>query len=303
MSHSAARKVEVMATLLKALLRQRHLQTVAAFNREYDRLARRIDPAIVGCGPRKAQFYRWLSGDIGGLPYPHHRRVLQEMFPEWSIEELFGSHPDNQPAQDRRHRDSVQPAPQPARQRASEVEAVFRNRADFVQDMPPQRIFRSAHSIDMVGISLNLFCQQCSDSDVIQLLENGTEIRCLFLDPAGDSIRAREAEEGHAPNTLSDLTSLNIRTLERILGRTGHYTPGSIHVRTFDEPPRFNLVIIDTELCIMQPYLPQGRGVESPTFVMRKSGGPAVFDTFVSVFDTLWTRGKGIDAWTTSVHS
>ncbi|MGW3276711.1 DUF5919 domain-containing protein [Nocardia rhamnosiphila] len=292
-----------MATLLKALLRQRHLQTVAAFNREYDRLARKIDPAIVGCGPKKAQFYRWLSGDIGGLPYPHHRRVLQEMFPEWSIEELFGRHPDNQPVHDRRHGVSRQVALQPVRQQAGEVEAVYRNRADFVRDMPPQQIFRSAHTIDMVGISLNLLCQQCSDTDVIQLLESGTEIRCLFLDPAGDSIRAREAEEGHAPDTLSDLTSLNIRTLERIIGRTRLSMPGSILIRTFDESPRFNLAIIDTELCVMQPYLPQGRGVESPTFVMRKSGESAVFDTFAGVFDTLWTRGKGIDPWMTSARS
>ncbi|MGW1742788.1 hypothetical protein ACWCPQ_28730 [Nocardia sp. NPDC001965] len=86
-----------MATFLKVLLQQRHLQTVAAFNREYDRHALKIDPAIVGCGPKKAQFYRWLSGDISGLPCPHHRRILQDMFPGRSMEELFQHHAEADP--------------------------------------------------------------------------------------------------------------------------------------------------------------------------------------------------------------
>jgi hypothetical protein len=32
---------------------------------------------------------RWLSGELKGLPYPDHCRVLEKMFPGWTIEQLF----------------------------------------------------------------------------------------------------------------------------------------------------------------------------------------------------------------------
>jgi len=78
--------------LLKVLLRQRHLQGHPAFNREYDKVAATIDKALVGTGPGKAQFYRWLAGELIGLPYGHHCRVLEGMFPDWTAEQLFQSY-------------------------------------------------------------------------------------------------------------------------------------------------------------------------------------------------------------------
>ena len=66
--------------VLKALLQQRHLQTHRAFCREYDRVAAVIDPTLRGSWPSKAQFYRWLSGDLVGLPYTDHCRILEGMF-------------------------------------------------------------------------------------------------------------------------------------------------------------------------------------------------------------------------------
>lgn len=86
-------------TQLKALLRQRHWQTHSTFTREYDRAAAAIDSSLVGQAPAKAQFYRWLSGDIKSLPYPDHCRVLEAMLPGHTVEELFaqrGSDPVRQ---------------------------------------------------------------------------------------------------------------------------------------------------------------------------------------------------------------
>jgi hypothetical protein len=74
---------------LKVLLQHRHLQTHRAFCREYDRVAATTDPTLRGSRPSKAQFYRWLSGDLVGLPYPDHCRVLEGMFPGWRVDQLF----------------------------------------------------------------------------------------------------------------------------------------------------------------------------------------------------------------------
>ncbi|MGH3735017.1 MAG: hypothetical protein ACRDT6_05275 [Micromonosporaceae bacterium] len=76
-------------TLLKVLLRQRHWQPYSTFRSEYDKAASRLDPDLVGTWPSRAQFNRWLSGQLKGTPYPGHCRVLQEMFPGWSAAQLF----------------------------------------------------------------------------------------------------------------------------------------------------------------------------------------------------------------------
>src|SRR6266571_3511929 len=74
---------------LKLLLRRRHLQTYGTFRREYDKAALAIDDDLKGTAPSRAQLYRWLSGELKGLPYPYHCRVLEKMFPGWTAAQLF----------------------------------------------------------------------------------------------------------------------------------------------------------------------------------------------------------------------
>jgi hypothetical protein len=78
--------------VLKVLLRQRHLQGHRAFTREYDAKAAEIDADLVGKGPSRAQFYRWTSGELVGLPYADHCQVLERMFPGWAAQKLFEVH-------------------------------------------------------------------------------------------------------------------------------------------------------------------------------------------------------------------
>ncbi|MGB6164390.1 MAG: hypothetical protein WCF33_05210, partial [Pseudonocardiaceae bacterium] len=78
--------------VLKVLLQHRHLQTHRAFCREYDRVAATVDPTQRSGWPSKAQFYRWLSGDLVGLPYTDHCRILEGMFPNWKVDQLFHAH-------------------------------------------------------------------------------------------------------------------------------------------------------------------------------------------------------------------
>jgi hypothetical protein len=78
--------------VLKALLQQRHMQTHSAFCREYDKVAADVDPTLKGGWPSRAQFYRWLSGDLIGLPYTDHCRILEKMFPGWKVDQLFQVH-------------------------------------------------------------------------------------------------------------------------------------------------------------------------------------------------------------------
>jgi hypothetical protein len=75
--------------LLKVLLGQRHWQNYATFCAEYDKAATRIDTGLKGSYPSRAQLHRWLSGALRSLPYDGHCRVLEEMLPGWTAEQLF----------------------------------------------------------------------------------------------------------------------------------------------------------------------------------------------------------------------
>lgn len=74
---------------LKALIRQRHM-SYEAFCREWDRVAGSTDDALKGHYPGRAQYYRWLRGELTNKrPYPDACRMLEAMFPGWSVEGLF----------------------------------------------------------------------------------------------------------------------------------------------------------------------------------------------------------------------
>lgn len=216
---------------------------------------------------------RWITKER--TPYPRHRYALSVLLDE----------PE----------DNLWPEVAAQRQFA-DVEAVFSTRAEFAAAMPPRELFGKAQTIDIAGLSLNLLCQQYSDSEIVDLVSSGTTMRCLFLDPAGQHIRAREAEEGHEPGVLVGLTDINIGSLARLRNRCRTGSTGTIAIRTYDETVRFNIIVIDGRTCITQPYLPNARGVESPTFVARRSDRPGIFDTFTRVFETMWAGGKDVAA-------
>lgn len=74
---------------LKVLIRQRHM-TYDAFCREWDRTAANVDGALKGGYPARAQYYRWLRGQLTrGRPYPDACRMLVAMFPGWTVDKLF----------------------------------------------------------------------------------------------------------------------------------------------------------------------------------------------------------------------
>jgi hypothetical protein len=85
------------STLLRDLLRRRHLQNYPAFCRAYNTAAAMIDKSLTGSYPAERQFYQWTSGDMVGLPYPDHCNVLEAMFPGYSARQLFESRRDDSP--------------------------------------------------------------------------------------------------------------------------------------------------------------------------------------------------------------
>ncbi|WP_214109725.1 DUF5919 domain-containing protein [Acrocarpospora catenulata] len=282
---------------LKTLLQQRHWQSYSTFCREYDKAAQRVDPCLLGKWPSRAQLNRWVSGELKGLPYADHCRVLEEMFPGSTAAELFSPGPLPVPAQRTSQDDTPAPVhtsllPSPT----ADVTAVFTSRSAFTAAHPPSTLFDNASEINAAGLSLNVICQSYPDHQLRRLLESGTRIRCLFLDPTGDAIRAREAEENYTDQTLQSLTALNISILTRLRARLDEESAARLEIRVYDETIRFNILIVDGTTCVVQPYLPAARGVDSPTLVMThdESTEAGLFPVFAQVFTSLWERSTPV---------
>lgn len=290
---------DTTVTILKALLRERHLQEHQAFCREYDRVARQVDPGLQHGYPSKATFYRWLSGDLRTLPYPGHCRILEAMLPGWPAEELFKSRPRDEitilvRSQKSANNGTVITSTNDAQ--FVDLAAVFVSRSEFAHRFPPDKILNEANDIIAVGLSLNLLCQHFGDRRLRSLLDAGGSLRCLFLDPHGDAIKAREQEEGYDPGLLSSLTVFNLQVLERLRLQLTDDTRDRLQVHVYDEPVRFNITIVDRRTCIVQPYLPVARGVDSPTFVIeRRDEDSGLFGIFEQVVNSLWDRSRPVE--------
>jgi len=179
--------------------------------------------------------------------------------------------------------------------RFADVTAVYPTRSEMSSKLPPHMLFRDAEDIDAVGLSLNSICQQCSDHMLRDLLESGTRMRCLFLQPNGEAIANREREEGYPIGHLSALTVMNIQILQsRVKSQLTPDAQSRLEIATYDETIRFNITLIDSHTCIVQPYLPQMRGIDTPTFVIRSSPRGGLYPVFSNLIQWLWERGTKI---------
>jgi hypothetical protein len=198
-------------------------------------------------------------------------------------------------------RGSLQPGPVPAQANGASpasglagVAAVFADRSEFAAAVQPAELFAGARRIRAAGLSLNVICQTLAEHQVRELVCGGTELQCLFLDPAGSAIRARELEEGYTPGALSSLTQLNIDTMIRLRARVPDEARGRVQLAVYDETIRFNLILVDDQTCVAQPYLPTARGIESPTLLIRRTGSTGLYPVFDQVFTALSTRSSPI---------
>ena len=66
-------------TVLAVLLEDRGLHRYGSFCAAYHQAAGALDKQLARSVPSRAQFHRWLTGELRGLPYTDHCRVLEHM--------------------------------------------------------------------------------------------------------------------------------------------------------------------------------------------------------------------------------
>jgi Domain of unknown function (DUF5919) len=276
------------STVLKALLRERHLQEHRAFCREYDRAAKAIDRDLVGTYPSKATFYRWLAGDLRGLPYPDHCRVLERMLPGWTAAAMFadwtgesdGLRPDDRAADD----PSADAAGVPSAATLRGLTTVFTSAPEFADQLPPETLFDDATTVFALGSSLDLLCRHYPRAKLAALLRRA-RVRLLFLDPAGAT--------GSEPATRA---AASIDVVQRLRLELNPASDRRVDVRLADEPLPCDLTLINNVMCVLQPALPPARGVDAPAFVMTRTDddGNDLYAVFNQVFSAVWERARPI---------
>lgn len=286
-------------TLLAVLLERDGLERYGSFCAAYEKAARSLD-LRAGGAPSRPQFHRWLSGELRGMPYTNHCRVLEHMFTGYTAAQLFAPCPDGViPAPARAKRRSVTagktlPGLEAAQEAGlADVVAVFTSRSEFASSIRPREFFAGARQIRAAGLSLNMICQQVPDQQWRQLLSGGTELSCLFLDPSGEAIQAREREEDLPPGHLCELTKLNIDVMCRLRDRLPGDAGDRLNLAVYDETIRFNLILVDDHTCVAQAYMPSARGIDSPTLLIRRtSPDGGLFPVFEQVYQALSDRSR-----------
>ncbi|MEZ5411213.1 MAG: DUF5919 domain-containing protein [Acidimicrobiales bacterium] len=176
--------------------------------------------------------------------------------------------------------------------RFADVEAVFVTRSEFITQVPLRDLFDGAKSIDAVGLSLNLICQQFPDDELRALIESGAKVRCAFLAPWQTAMQRREEEEGYNAGQLSTLTEMNLQILsQRVHQRLAPEHREQLEIRTYNNTIRFNIMVVDHTVAVVQPYMPTQRGIESPTLLVRsRKAGAGLFSIFERTFEWIWER-------------
>jgi Domain of unknown function (DUF5919) len=287
-------------TVLAVLLEDRGLHRYGSFCAAYQKAASALDKKLAHSVPSRAQFHRWLTGDLRRLPYTDHCQVLEHMLTGYSAQQLFTQCPEGMiPAPARVKRPAEAPkatdTPAPVGAGMAGVAAVFASRSEFAAKVDPRTLFDGAQRIRAAGLSLNLICQQVPDQYLRAWLARGGELTCLFLDPAGEWTAAREKEEEVPAGGLATLTSININIMARLRDRLPAEDAQRFHLSVYDETIRFNLILADAHTCVAQPYLPRARGVDSPTMLIRDTPSPGgLLPMFEQVYEALAERSKPV---------
>lgn len=289
------------STLLRALLKSRHWQKHSTFTREWDKAARSIDPKLVGAWPRHAQFYRWLRGEIRELPYPDACRVLEVMFPEHDVKELFRP-VLAQVEQQESGRVSARSAPTVSTRELTGrtspdiglSNAWPQTNSDVLDDLIA-RVEAASEEVTVFGLTRNFYAKD----EMLPIFESkAIEVPVTFyvMEPNCESRRdryrlepAEAAMEDPARYTREILRPLFLASQRVSLISS---PVAGMRIFTYNFPCSFAIEKID-DSCRVMLYGHGKRGTESPLFVFDK--GTSYWDYFNGQIS--WLERLATDPW------
>jgi hypothetical protein len=275
---------------LKVLLQTRHWQTYGTFCREYDRAARDIDSVLVGSYPSRAQLHRWQSGELKGLPYPHHCRVLEEMFPGWTAAQLFETGSVGEPS-------ANTPGPVTATPYTPEVD-IFVDMNEEDNRLIAQRI-RDAKTIFFAAHTGYAAMVSQYQAATRQAIANGCKLRVVVSNPNGPLLANAELSRRLCPSIrqvgeIIDVLSTCRRHLAQAVGQG--LPEENVQAHMYDGPPSMNVLLVDEWLRVI-PYLPLVDAAESPVFefAIEQDNPSSLVAKYLTSIERLWADSAAVD--------
>lgn len=171
--------------------------------------------------------------------------------------------------------------------RFGDVVSMYPSRSKFESEISYSDLITSSTTVDALGLSLNSLVLGYGSSAIEKkLFSSDSRFRLLFLDPNGQYIRHREAEEGYADQELVHLTRTNI-SISKKISEKGY--EDKLRIMVYDLPIRYNIYIFNEEIAVIQFYGIARRGVDAPCVVVRKKAtGVGMFEFARQNFDAIW---------------
>jgi hypothetical protein len=276
---------------LKVLLQQRHLHTHSTFCREYDRVATDIDRTLRGGWPSKAQFYRWLSGDLVGLPYADHCRILEGMFPGWKIDQLFQAHDGGigfvpEPATKQAQTPTIRPIPATTStdQGVDQVVAFYPHRADTPKNLWMELLVGAQQDIDLFA-NASLFLPE-ENPEAIDILKKkaaiGVRVRILLGDPDHPAMELRGREE-RLFEAIPSRIRMALAYYRPLVGVDG------IDFRLHGTSLYNSIFRYDDQMLVNQ-HIYGTYGYIAPILHLRRVAGADLFETYMKSFEVASTN-------------
>jgi len=270
--------------VLKVLLRQRHLQSFTSFTREYDRTAERVDKALKGHAPSKAQYYRWLSGELVGLPYSDHCLILEAMFPGWKVAQLFEV-----------HQGGIEFVPEPPSASNVEAKVASSPAAENLQDLNRTTVYPHRHAVpkelwgDLLDratsdIEILVYVGMCllDDRRIIEKLtrkaKSGARVRLLFGDMNSTAISRRSVEENIGKSTITAKIRQAMSFFQPLAEVDG------IDIRTHGTTLYNSIYRYDDDM-IVNPHVYGFQAPHAPALHLHRVSTNDLFDTYAESFE------------------
>jgi hypothetical protein len=232
--------------------------------------------------------HRWLSGRIAGLPQPHHRHVLDAMFPGYGVRQLLEAPvpgPDGGPAA--RLPGGVPPAPAHVALAAPGLQ-LYPDRPTYLAAHPAERLLRGVRRVRGAGVALDLLFEALPATALTAAVRSGASVECLLLDPDGAWSVRRSVELGHLPGHLARATRAALARLDQIRSALGEHAAGAISVALYDEPPRYAMLLLDDQVAVVQAYLPHAPDERAPVLLVDAAAeGGSLFAVYERLYDEL----------------
>ncbi|PPK61880.1 hypothetical protein V5P93_002383 [Actinokineospora auranticolor] len=265
--------------LLKVLLRQRRVRGYTGFCREYDKAAATLDAHLVRRYPSKAQYYRWVSGELASLPYGEHCRVLEQMFPNWTAEQLFEPYGD-----------TIKFVPDPAAQTtngstpaddANELIRLYPSRSSVPYSLWTELIQGVSQSMDVLVYSGQFLVEQHNIVPIVRAkVKDGVRFRFVVGDETSDAVIQRAVEEG----TTGGLEG-RVQMMRRYL-RDVADLPG-VEVRTHSTI-LYNSIYRFDDQTLVNGHAYGSLAGQNPVIHLRRTPESPMWRHYMESFDRVW---------------